>query len=206
VTIAVVDYGAGNLASVVKALAAVGAAPRVVTESRDLAGSQAVVIPGVGHFHATARLEPMREAIAAAVAAGVPLLGICLGMQWLFEGSEEAPELPGLGLVAGRCARLVGGEGLKVPHVGWNSVDLIDRESQLLAGIPVGSAAYFTHSYVGPAGSATVGRTTHGQSLASVVEDGHVFGAQFHPEKSGAVGLRLLTNFVAVARRAGARC
>ena len=203
---AVVDYGAGNLASVVKALAAVGAAPHVVTAPGELAGAHAMVIPGVGHFHATSRLEPMREAILAAIAAGVPLLGICLGMQWLFEGSEEARELSGLGLVPGRCFRLGGGAGLKVPHVGWNSVDPTDGTSRLLGGIPAGSPAYFTHSYAGPAGPATVGRTTHGQPFASVVETGQVFGTQFHPEKSGALGLRLLANFVAVAQAAGVRC
>jgi glutamine amidotransferase len=206
VTIAIVDYGAGNLTSVVKALAVVGAAPRVVTRAQDVAGAEAIVIPGVGHFRATARLDPIRQAVAAGIEAGVPLLGICLGMQWLFEGSEEAPELHGLGLVAGRCTRIPGGTGVKVPHVGWNSVDRTGAESRLLAGIPAGSPAYFTHAYAGPAGLSTVGQTTHGEPFASVIETGRVFGAQFHPEKSGAMGLRLLTNFVQIAREAAVRC
>ena len=109
-------------------------------------------------------------------------------------------------LAAARAGALAGGAGLKVPHVGWNSVDPAGSRSRLLDGIPAGSAAYFTHSYAAPAGTVTVGRTTHGQSFASVIETGHVFGAQFHPEKSGPVGLRLLANFVGIAREAGARC
>ena len=143
--IALVDYGAGNLTSVVKGLETAGASVRVVRSPGDLAGAAAIVIPGVGHFEATSALdEPWRSAVIDASRRGVPILGICLGMQWLFEGSDEAPEVPGLGLIHGRCRRLP--PTLKVPHVGWNELE-IKRPSRLLAGIASRTQAYFTHSY-----------------------------------------------------------
>jgi len=205
VMIVVVDYGGGNLSSVVKAIAAAGGAPRVGTEPRDLAGAQAIVIPGVGHFDVTAGLDGMRPAIRARVSAGVPLLGICLGMQWLFEGSVEAPERSGLGALPGFCTRLTARAGVKVPHVGWNTIESTGVRSRLLASVPNGASAYFTHSYVAPDGTATVARTSHGMPFASVVERGGVCGTQFHPEKSGGVGLSILASFVNIAREAS-RC
>src|SRR5262249_21376631 len=141
------------------------------------------------------------DAIRARVDAGRPLLGICLGMQWLFEGSEESPELPGLGLLPGRCRRLSGltpgGQSLKVPHVGWNSLDL-RRGATITGGVAAASQVYFTHSFVAPVTGDTVAVTEHGEPFAAVVERGLVSGVQFHPEKSGDVGLRILRNFLAL--------
>ena len=199
--IAIVDYGAGNLASVRKAFGAVSADTRVVREVSDLGSPSAIVVPGVGHFGATSALgSEWRQAIARHAAAGRPLLGICLGMQWLFEASDEAPGCAGLGLLAGRCSRLgscAGGERLKVPHVGWNQFEQI-RASAALDGIPNGVHAYFTHSFAVPVCDDTVAVTTHGQPFSAVVERAAVWGIQFHPEKSGDVGLGILRNFVSV--------
>ena len=200
--VALIDYRAGNLTSVKKAFAAVGADLYVPIEPGDLGTAAAVVVPGVGHFAATGALTPeWVEAIRARVEAGVPLLGICLGMQWLFEGSEEAPERPGLRLLEGRCYRLPGESSLtsvKIPHVGWNALDLRRRDS-IVDGVPGDAQVYFTHSFVAPITPDTVAVTDHGQPFASIVQRGHVAGVQFHPEKSGEVGLQILRNFLSLA-------
>lgn len=202
--IALVDYGAGNLTSVRKALVAAGATIATPAEPGELALAHGIVIPGVGHFAATAALEGgWRDAISRAIDAGVPLLGICVGLQWLFDGSDEAPDVRGLGAIAGTCARLP--PGRKVPHVGWNTLDL-RRPSTLLAGVPSGSYAYFTHSYAAPVTDDCVAATSYGRTFAAVVEKENVCGVQFHPEKSGMHGLRILGNFVALAAGAGAGC
>jgi glutamine amidotransferase len=197
--IALVDYGAGNLASVRKAFHAVAADVRVVREVADLGAPSAVVVPGVGHFSATAALgAAWRDAIIRHVHAGRPLLGICLGMQWLFDASEEAPGCPGLGLLPGACRRLsarAGGGRLKVPHVGWNQFERL-RASAALEGIADDAHAYFTHAYAAPVSADTVAVTTHGDQFPAVVERGATWGIQFHPEKSGEVGLAILRNFV----------
>jgi glutamine amidotransferase len=200
--IAVVDYGAGNLASVRKAFRAVAGEVRVVRDVIDLGRPSAIVVPGVGHFRATAGLRTgWREAIIRHVEAGRPLLGICLGMQWLFEASEEAPGCEGLGLFKGSCFRLeppAAAPRLKVPHVGWNQFERLSA-SAALDGIGDGAHAYFTHSYAAPVAAETVAVTTHGVRFAAVVERGAVWGIQFHPEKSGDVGLAILRNFGALA-------
>jgi glutamine amidotransferase len=201
--IALVDYGAGNLTSVRKALSAIGAPFQTPESPEQCAGATGVIVPGVGNFAATARLtEPWRQAIRRAVDAGTPLLGICVGMQWLFEGSDEAPEVPGLGLLHGRVRRLTVDpeRRLKVPHVGWNELSL--APSRILAGLEDGAFVYFTHSYAAPVTDACVGATTHGDQFAAVVERDHVFGVQFHPEKSSDAGLRILRNFLEVVRAA----
>jgi glutamine amidotransferase len=199
VTVALVDYGAGNLTSVRKALAVLGADVHTPAVPVELERARGVIVPGVGHFNATAALDDRwRDTVRSLLQRGWPLLGICLGMQWLFEGSEEAPELPGLALLPGRSFRL-SGTCVKVPHVGWNSLAREGR-SQLLDGVADGASAYFTHSFVVPESHATVARTTHGEAFPSVVERDLTFGVQFHPEKSGAVGLQVLTNFLAVCR------
>ena len=205
--VALIDYGAGNLTSVRKALGHLGA--RFVTPAgpAELADAAGVIVPGVGNFEATAALDGgWRTAIREAVDRGRPLLGICLGLQWLFEGSDEAPDVPGLGVMAGRCALIENdaandatryrGGIFKVPHVGWNSLERRRDRSWVLEGIPDGAQVYFTHSYAAPLTGDCVGATTYGVSFASVVERGHVVGAQFHPEKSGDVGLRVLANFL----------
>jgi glutamine amidotransferase len=194
--IALIDYGAGNLTSVKKALATIGAEVFVPTRPDDLARAHGLIVPGVGHFGATRALDgPWVDAILARIGDGCPLLGICLGMQWLFEGSAEAPDCPGLGILGGRCYRLGGGGTVKVPHVGWNSL-AFERRASSIEGIAPGAQVYFTHSYVVPVTSDTVAVSDHGEPFAAVVQHGQVTGVQFHPEKSGDVGLRVLRNFV----------
>ena len=208
--IALIDYGAGNLTSVRKALHALDFDYHVPATPGECAQAAGLIVPGVGHFSATAALEGgWRQAIATAVAKGTPLLGICVGMQWLFEGSDEAPEVPGLGAIDGRCALLRGNAGrrLKIPHVGWNALELQPAagHSRLLAGVDSGAHVYFTHSYAGPVTNACVAATAHGEHFASAIERDNVFGVQFHPEKSSDAGLRILRNFLAVCVGAAAR-
>jgi len=202
--IALIDYGAGNLTSVRKALAAVGADVRTPASPRDLEQASGVIVPGVGNFQATSAMDrEWRDAILHVIEGGRPMLGICLGLQWLFEGSTEAPGCAGLSLMSGSCDRLgseletrPGDPGrLKIPHVGWNQLHF-PRSSRLLAGIAEGAQVYFTHSYAAPVTGDTVAETTHGRAFASAVERGQVFGVQFHPEKSGDVGLQVLRNFL----------
>jgi imidazole glycerol-phosphate synthase subunit HisH len=196
-TIALIDYRAGNLTSVRKGFAAVGAELYTPSAAAELARADGIVVPGVGHFGATAFLDrAWRSEIQAALTDGRPLLGICLGLQWLFDGSEEAP-LPGLGVIPGQCTRLR--PTVKVPHVGWNSLE-VTQPSALLAGIPDGTQVYFTHSYAAPVTAACVAATTHGDRFAAAVECDHVWGVQFHPEKSGRAGLKILENFTTRVR------
>jgi imidazole glycerol-phosphate synthase subunit HisH len=198
--IALVDYGAGNLTSVKKALTSLDASFVVPSSPDECRRASAVIVPGVGHFAATARLDaPWREAIGDVTRSGTPLFGICVGMQWLFEGSDEAPGVAGLGAMPGRIARLDGNadERLKVPHVGWNALTFT-RPARLLDGLSVGAQVYFTHSYAAPVTSDCVASTSHANTFASVVERDNIFGVQFHPEKSGDVGLQILRNFLEI--------
>jgi glutamine amidotransferase len=219
--IALIDYGAGNLASVRKALAVLGAEIVTPRTAGDLDDADGIVVPGVGHFSATAALDrAWRASISAAIDRGAAVLGICLGMQWLFDGSEEAPCLSGLGIFRGNCVHLAGASGpsrpsgpsrtatrptsptrptrptrLKVPHVGWNSVEM-PRASVLMRGVPSPSHVYFTHSYVAPVVQDAAALTTYGSDFSAAVERGRIAGVQFHPEKSGDVGLRILNNWL----------
>lgn len=210
--IALVDYGAGNLTSVRKALAAIGAPVWTPTVPGELGRAHGIVVPGVGHFDATKRLsDDWRTAIRTMVEDGVPLLGICVGLQWLFEGSEEAADVAGLGCFAGSCTLLgrppspqaLSASGpqalrtsspLKVPHVGWNSLHL-PRPSQLMEGIEDQTQVYFTHSYAAPVIDDTVAICEYGVPFSAAVERGNVSAVQFHPEKSGDAGLRILENW-----------
>jgi imidazole glycerol-phosphate synthase subunit HisH len=199
--IALVDYGAGNLTSVRKALGAVGADIALARCPDDLADAAGIIVPGVGHFQVTGALgEQWRDKIAQMLADGRALLGICLGMQWLFDASSEAPGCSGLGLMPGTCFRLAArreadGSSLKVPHVGWNELEMV-RRCSLLEGVEERSYVYFTHSYAAPLTGDCVAATTHGTRFASAVQRDLVWGVQFHPEKSGDVGLQILRNFV----------
>ena len=198
--IALIDYKAGNLTSVRKALAAVGADVYTPEVPGDLADAQGIIVPGVGHFGATSALDAAwTDAILARVGEGRPLLGICLGLQWLYEGSEESPELRGLGVLSGTCHKLKGdateGHVIKVPHVGWNSLERTAAAS-IIDGVANGAQVYFTHSYVAPVTADTAAATTHGERFASIVQRGIVAGVQFHPEKSGDVGLQILRNYM----------
>ncbi len=199
--IALVDYGAGNLTSVRKALSALGAEFMTPAQPSELRGARAVIVPGVGHFAATSALdEEWRQTIGDAARDGTPLFGICVGMQWLFEGSEEAPGVAGLGVMKGRIARLDGDaeKRLKVPHVGWNALDFT-RNARLLRGLDSGAQVYFTHSYAAPVTTECIAATTHANTFAAAVERDNIFGVQFHPEKSGDAGLQILRNFLEIA-------
>ena len=198
--VALVDYGAGNLTSVRKGFAAAGLELETAASPESLEHSAAIVVPGVGHFSATSVLnERWRHAVRRRVASGIPILGICLGMQWLFEGSAEAEDVPGLGLIEGICRRIVAVRPLKVPHVGWNTLDLV-RGSGLMRGVEQNAHVYFTHAYAAPVTAACTATATHGQTFAAVVEREQVFGVQFHPEKSSDAGLRILRNFAALVK------
>jgi glutamine amidotransferase len=196
--IALIDYKAGNLTSVRKALAAIGADVFTPEAPEDLVRAAGIIVPGVGHFGATRALDARWvDAIGARIGAGAPLLGICLGMQWLYESSEEAPELRGLGLLPGSCRKLRPAPSdppIKVPHVGWNRLDR-SGDGSIVESVPDGAQVYFTHSYVAPVTADTVAATEHGEVFASIVQRGRVAGVQFHPEKSGDVGLTILRNF-----------
>lgn len=196
--IAVVDYKAGNLTSVMKALTAVGAEAVATEDPNVIVRAEKIVLPGVGHFAATDFLEErgLTKAIRARIGAGIPFLGICVGLQWLFAGSMEAPGQKGLCAFEGLCERF--SQGKKIPHVGWNSVEVAER-SRLMAGVDAGSFVYFTHSYRAPVTNETVAVTHYGEDFTAAVERGNVMGVQFHPEKSGAAGLRVLRNFVELA-------
>jgi glutamine amidotransferase len=197
--IAVIDYKAGNLTSVMKALTTLGAAAQITEDPAVVRSAERVVLPGVGHFQATARLREtgIEDSVREVIVRGVPFLGICVGLQWLFEGSTEDDAVPGLGAMRGTCTRFP--ETHKVPHVGWNTLEPAPR-SRLLAGLPAQTFVYYTHSYRAPLVDETVGVTEYAGAFSGAVERGNVFGVQFHPEKSGDAGLRVLRNFLAVPR------
>lgn len=196
--IAIVDYGAGNLTSVAKALKFVGAEAQITYDPAVVRAAHAVVLPGVGHFSSTSGItereltEPIRDAIRDAK----PFLGICVGLQWMFTGSTEAPGVGGLGCFAGSCDRFQA--PMRVPHVGWNQLHL-RRPSRLLEGIPEGSHVYYTHSYFAPVVEQTIATTDYGCEFSAAVENNNLFAVQFHPEKSGETGLAILRNFVRLA-------
>lgn len=193
----VIDYKAGNLTSVLKALHHLGAETIVTDDPGQLENADRIVLPGVGHFAATERLDAtgLTPAIRAAIARGIPFLGICVGMQWLYAGSTEAPDQPGLGHFTQACVRFAEG-GEKIPHVGWNSLEP-KPSSRLLAGVASGEFVYFTHSFKAPLTEETVATTVYIEPFAAAVERGNVMGVQFHPEKSGETGLKILRNFLA---------
>lgn len=198
-TIAVIDYGAGNLRSVYNTFTHLGANVTIARTPDNLAGAAKIVLPGVGAFGAginALRAAGFEPPLKEAVAAGTPLIGICLGMQYLFECSDEMGDHKGLGLLPGRVTRFPD-RGLKIPHMGWNQLHT-RQKSPLLAGIESGSYAYFVHSYYVEAAEPgdVLATTDYGIDYASVVGRGTLFGIQPHPEKSQSVGQRILRNFV----------
>jgi glutamine amidotransferase len=203
--VALLDYGVGNLHSAAKALDRAGAEIRVVPTVAEAAGAAGLVVPGVGAYGAC--LSGLASAggpaaVAGWLEGGRPLLGICVGMQLLFEASEEGPVSDGAGVVPGKIRRLTGGGGVKIPHIGWDEVS-VRRGSRLLAGLGDGTRFYFVHSYAPePDGDAVAAVCDYGGRFAAAVEHGNLFGTQFHPEKSGAAGLALLANFVSEVRAA----
>lgn len=196
--IAVIDYKAGNLTSVMKALEALGYQATVTADPDVVRRAKKVILPGVGHFQATQLLEEtgLTGSVSDAIARGVPFLGICVGLQWLFEGSTEAPAVKGLSVFRGQCERFA--VGVKVPHVGWNEVK-VDPRSRLMRGVEDGAFVYYTHAYRAPAIEDTVAVTDYGGVFSGAVERSNVMGVQFHPEKSGTAGMRVLRNFVELA-------
>ena len=200
--IAVIDYKAGNLTSVVKALKYLGASNIVVTQDPlDVWRADKIVLPGVGHFQATQLLNDLglTEVTREQIAAGVPFLGICVGLQWLYEGSTEAAATEGLCHFAAQCERFPAvyqGVELKSPHVGWNSLEKIRPGSRLLKGVEEGAFVYYTHSWRAPVSSDTAAVTSYGGEFCAAIEKGNVMGVQFHPEKSAETGLRVLKNFL----------
>jgi glutamine amidotransferase len=204
--IAVIDYKAGNLTSVVKALHYLGAQNILVTQDpADVAKASKIVLPGVGHFQSTQLLtdlgltQAIREAVAPNGARQTPFLGICVGLQWLYAGSTEAPETPGLAHFPALCERFPStfeSQDLKSPHVGWNSLESIREDSRLLKGIPNGSFVYYTHSWRAPLSPDTAAATLYGGPFTAAVERDNVMGVQFHPEKSAETGLQVLQNFL----------
>jgi len=198
-SVAVLDYGVGNLFSMSNALKRAGLEVKVTGDPQEVSSADAIVLPGVGNFGpASTNLQPFTEPIRRALEEDVPMLGSCLGMQLLFERSEESPE-EGLGLLKGWVRRFQG--EMKVPHMGWNTVKAA-RESPLLEGIPDGEYFYFVHSYFPePAeGGITLAVTDYGGEFTSIVESGPLYGCQFHPEKSGSAGAKLLRNFAGIVR------
>ena len=195
--IVIVDYGAGNLNSVKKAFDYLDAEVMVTDQPESVAAADKIVLPGVGHFSSLQALnrKGLRDALLQAAVAGKPFLGICLGMQWLFEGSEECIEIAGAGIFPGKCRQFP--SSVKSPHVGWNSL-VVQEGSRLFRGIAQHSFVYYTHSFHAPVVTEIAAASDYGLRFAGAVERDSIFGVQFHPEKSGEVGLSILKNFCEV--------
>jgi len=194
--ITILDYGAGNLRSVQNTLDELGAKYELVRDAAGLGRAKKIILPGVGHFGQMMRaLDQMqvRDALLERIRAGVPFLGICLGLQALFESSEEAPEERGLGLFEGRIHRFPA--TARVPHMGWNEIEPRNG-ARLLANLEPHPYLYFAHSYYAPVTDATAATCTYTVPYTAVLETENIFGVQFHPEKSGPIGLRIVRNFV----------
>jgi len=195
--IVIIDYDAGNLMSIRNALARLGAEVKVSRRKIDIERSSALILPGVGAFECMKRIKPIQRTIINEIKQGKPFLGLCLGLQLLFESSEESPGVKGLGLFGGEVKKLPNKDGFKVPHLGWNSIKIV-RKCELLDGIPSGTYVYFANSYVAkPLDTEIISATsTYGMEFPSVICRENTFATQFHPEKSGEMGLRMLKNFV----------
>jgi len=194
--IAIFDYGAGNLRSVQNTLDAIGATYQIVRTAEALNQAEKIVLPGVGHFGQMLRaLDEMnvRETLIARINTGVPFLGICLGLQGLFEASEEAPGQRGLGIFPGTVKRF--DNSARVPHMGWNQLDKV-KPSKLLKGLPEHPYVYFAHSYYVPVVTQAAATCTYSATYTAVIESDNIFGVQCHPEKSGPLGLAIVRNFV----------
>ena len=205
--IALIDYGSGNLRSVHKALLKVGAEVRIVRKPQEMIDAQAVVLPGVGAFDDCIQALQKQELLEASrrfIESGRPFLGICVGYQALFEKSEEFNSCAaGLGIFRGSVVRFSQNNGLKIPQIGWNQLDLAQPECPLFRGVPSGSYVYFVHSFFPKPADASIvaSKTTYGETFASAIWKGNVFATQFHPEKSQKIGLQLLRNFLEVASK-----
>lgn len=195
----IVDYGAGNLRSVENTLGAIGCPYEIVTGAEQLGAATKVILPGVGHYGQIMRslaTSGLGEALLALIRRGTPFLGICIGLQSLFEGSEEDPAVKGLGLFEGVIRRFDG--GLRVPHMGWSQISA-RKDCALLRDISPNPYVYFAHSYYAPVVAATGAICDYGLPYTALLEEGNVYGVQFHPEKSGAIGMHVIRNFVELA-------
>lgn len=200
--IVVVDYGMGNLRSVQRGIDAAGAPTRIITEKDGLRGADAIILPGVGAFRdAIANLAPFKQGICEAAESGVPLLGICLGLQLLFTQSTEGGLYHGLDILSGMIQPFP--KGRKIPQIGWNTLTIVDAGNPLVRDVPEGSYVYFVHSYYAQVEreEEVVAMTRYGIDFPSIVSRRNVFATQFHPEKSGKTGLRILKNFVDIVKR-----
>jgi len=200
VNVTLIDYGAGNVPSVERALGRLGAQVETTNAVETIAAARCLVLPGVGHCAALICAldeRSLRQPIRGAINRGTPFLGICLGLQVLYESSEEAPDMPSLGVLPGRVTRLP--ETVKLPHMGWNTL-ATTRPSRLLASIPSDAYFYFAHSFAAPAtGKESSATCSHGRDFIAVLEKDNLYAVQFHPEKSGAAGAQVLQNFLRAA-------
>lgn len=195
-----IDYGAGNVTSVARGLRRLGAGVHTTNQPEEITNASCLILPGVGHCAALLHsldAHGLRHPLSTAISRGIPFLGICLGLQALYQASAEAPELQGLGLFQGHVEQLP--QNVKLPHMGWNQLQPL-RDCRLLNGIPSEAYFYFAHSYAAPPGGpATAATCEHGREFTAVLETKRIFGVQFHPEKSGAAGAKLLDNFLRLA-------
>ena len=192
--LALIDAGGANLGSVRYALERLGVQARIVRDADGLGDAERIILPGVGAAAPAMALLHERGLVELLRTSRLPLLGICLGMQLLFEGSDEG-DVACLGLLPGRVRKLASSSGVRVPHMGWNTLEPMTA-SPLLDGVDAGASAYFVHSYAAPVTEDCIAASTHGERFAAMVQRGNVAGAQFHPERSAAVGARLLSNFL----------
>lgn len=200
--IAIIDYGAGNLQSVVKAFHFIGCDVRITGDKQELMAADAAVLPGVGSFGdamGCLKQSGLVQPVIDFIQTGKPFLGICLGLQLLFEGSEESPDVPGLGVLQGKICKIPAESGLKIPHIGWNSLD-IKQKNGLFKEISPNPYVYFVHSYYLKAKNReeVSSVTTYGVEIDASIRKGNLFATQFHPEKSGEVGLKMLRNFASI--------
>ena len=197
--VTILDYGAGNVPSVERALERLGAESLRTDAPKDISKAEALLLPGVGHYAALVRAldeKRLRASLVDAIQRGVPFLGICLGLQVLFKSSEEAPRLQGLNLIPGIVSALP--PGVKLPHMGWNQINA-KRDLPLLAGIDAGAYFYFAHSFAALDSNEAAATCSHGADFAAVIERKNIHAVQFHPEKSGDSGARVLQNFLRLA-------
>jgi glutamine amidotransferase len=200
--IVVIDYGMGNLRSVQRGIDAAGSPTRIITEKEGLRGADAIILPGVGAFRdAIANLAPFKQGICDAAESGVPLLGICLGLQLLFTQSTEGGSYLGLDILSGTIQPFP--KGRKIPQIGWNTLMIVDAGNPLVSDVPEGSYVYFVHSYYAQVEreKEVVAMTRYGIDFPSIISRRNVFATQFHPEKSGKMGLKILKNFVDIVKR-----
>ncbi len=202
--IAIIDYGAGNIQSVYKALKYLGCECKITSDKNEILNSDAAILPGQGAFGDCMRSiesRDIKETVKSFIKTGKPFLGICVGLQLLFEGSEESPDTEGLGIFKGIIKKIPNGEGLKIPHMGWNSINILNNDG-IFKGIENNPYVYFVHSYYLDSDEKLIvsSQTEYGVTIDASISHGNVYATQFHPEKSGEAGLKMLKNFIELSR------